>query len=627
MFDAETRRVVRPYNPGVHDLEGRAMQHIKGAVRAATVRLFIVGFLARFVKLVTAAVVALFLATLLDRLLGVAIDWKIWFAAAAGAAFVIALVWSIVQRHRELGAARVLDERAGLRESLSTALCVSNSQDSWAKAVVLNAEEKARGLRVSRAIPIEAPQRWYVPVFAALGVAILWMSLPRYDLLGMFAKREETTAHTNEIVQVKAEVKAKEEKLAEMMAKAGVELKKEGEDDSAPKPTNDINPDEIRRAAVKRLTDVNDRLNQLQNSERQQQLQGLQDQLKQLKQPGPGPLQELTRNLAKGDFAKAQQNLAELQKKLESSALSPQEKEQLKAQLDGLAKQMQEQSAKQEELKNMLQQAGLDKKTAEQLAKQAAQNPEAVKKALEQLKNMPPEQKKKLVESAMSACKSMGQCENMGKSMSQMGQAMSKEGMSEAGRSAMQQLGEQMSEMEQMAQESQALAAAASEAKHQLKEMGGQCENPGECEGCKKGGQCKGGNCKNGMWHLSDGDGKGGRKAGTGKGHGEAPEQASDYRTEKRKSESKSQAGPIIGTRLVYGEQVRGESAAEFASAVETAKGNAAEALETMRVPREYQDAVQSYFGTLEKKAADSKSKAQGSNEKPAESKPAPSSK
>ena len=599
------------------------MKHIKGAVRAATIRLFIVGFLARFATLATLAIIALFIATLLDRLLGAAIDWTLWLTASTGAAFAFALAWSIFKRHRELAAARVLDERAGLRESLSTALCVSNSQDSWAKAVVLNAEEKARGLRVGQAIPIDAPQRWYVPVFAALGVAILWMSLPRYDLLGLFATREEAKGHTSEIVQVKAEGKAKEENLAEMMAKAGVELKKGGEDDSAPKPTSDINPDEIRRAAVKRLTDVNDRLNQLQNSERQQQLQGLQDQLKQLKQPGPGPLQELTRNLAKGDFAKAQQNLAELQKKLEDSALSPQEKEQLKAQLEGLAKQLQEQSAKQEELKAMLQQAGLDKKTAEQLAKQAAQNPEAVKKALEQLKNLPPEQKKKLLESAMSACKSMGQCENMGKSMAQMGQAMSKDGMSEAGRSAMQQLGEQMSEMELMAQESQSLAAAASEAKQQLKEMGRQCDNPGECESCKKGGQCEGGNCKNGAWHLSDANGKGGRKAGTGKGHGEAPEQATDYRTEKRKSESKSLAGPIIGTRLVYGEQVRGESAAEFAEAVEAAKGTAAEALETMRVPREYQDAVRSYFGTLEKKAADSTAKPQEPSDKPADARPA----
>ena len=609
------------------------MNSIKGAVRAASIRLFIVGFLARFATLLTLAIIALFIATLLERLLGAAINWKLSLGVASGAAFVIALGWSFVRRHRELGAARVLDERAGLRESLSTALCVEKSEDSWAKAVVLSAEEKARGLRVANAIPIEAPQRWYVPVFAALCVGIFWMSLPRYDLLGYFAKRQETQDHAKEIVQVKAEVKAKEDKLAEMLAKAGVEVKKEEQDDaSAGKPAGEINPDEIRRAAVKKLTDVNDRLNQLQTGERQQQLQSLQDQLKQLKQPGPGPLQELSRNLAKGDFAKAQQALAELQKKLEDSSLSPQEKEQLKAQLDGLAKQLADKSAKQEDLKNMLQKAGLDKKAAEELAKQAAKNPEAVKKALEQLKNMSPEQQKQMMESAMAMAKSMNQSESMSQSMNQMAQSMSKEGMSKEGQQAMQQLSQQMSEMEQMSQESQSLAAAASEAKQQLKEMGGQCDKEGECEGCKNGGKCKGGNCKNGgngMWRAGDssnpssGEGKGG---GPGQGNGKnSPEQmAADYRTEKRKANSQTQGGPIIGTRLVYGEQVRGESAAEFASAVETAKGSAAEALEAMRVPREYQDAVKKYFGTLEKKADDAAAKpASDATQAKPESKPA----
>lgn len=607
------------------------MNSIKGAVRAASIRLFIVGFLSRFATLVTLAIIALFIATLLDRLLGVAINWKLSLGVACGAAFVIALGWSIAKRHRELGAARVLDERAGLRETLSTALCVEKNQDSWAKAVVLSAEEKARGLRVAHAIPIEAPQRWYVPVFAALCVGIFWMSLPRYDLLGYFAKREQTQDRTQEIVQVKAEVKAKEDKLAEMLAKAGVEVKKEEQDDAAAgKPAGEINPDEIRRAAVKKLTDVNDRLNQLQSGERQQQLQSLQDQLKQLKQPGPGPLQELSRNLAKGDFAKAQQALAELQKKLEDSSLSPQEKEQLKSQLDGLAKQLKEQASKQEDLKNMLQKAGLDKKAAEELAKQAAKNPEAVKKALEQLKNMSPEQQKQMMESAMAMAKSMNQSESMSQSMNQMAQSMSKEGMSKEGQQAMQQLSQQMSEMEQMSQEAQSLAAAASEAKQQLKEMGGQCDKEGECEGCKSGGKCKGGNCKNGgngMWRAGDTNNPSGEGQGNGPGQGNgknSPEQmASDYRTEKRKANSQTQGGPIIGTRLVYGEQVRGESAAEFASAVETAKGSAAEALEAMRVPREYQDAVKKYFGTLEKKADDANAKpATDSTQPKPESKP-----
>lgn len=587
------------------------MQHVHSAVRSASLRLLVIRFLTRFVSLLTVAAAALLIATLLDRLLGISIVWNMALGAAIGAAFVIALIWSFATRQKELAAARVLDERAGLRESLSTALCVEKNQDSWAKAVVLSAEEKARTLRVSQAIPIEAPRLWYVPVFAALGVAIVWMSLPRYDVMGLFAQRQEAKEHAQEIVQVKAEVKAKEEKLAEMLAKAGVEMKKEKEEElTGNKPNPEMNPDAIRRAAVRKLTDVSEKLNQMQSGERQQQAQSLQDQLKKLKQPGPGPLQDLSRNLAKGDFAKAQENLAEMKKKLDDASLSAQEKEQLKKQLENLSQQLKDQAAKQEELKNQLQQAGMDKKTAEQLAKQAAQNPEALKKAIEQMKNMSPEQQQKLMEASMAMAKSMGECDKMGQSMSQMAKAMSKEGMAQAGQQGMQELSQQMSELEQMAQESKSLAAAMSEAKKQLQEMGGKCENPGECEGCKNGGKCEGGNCKNGsMWA------KNGNKPNVGKGIGSATrdtvlgeeQQASDYRTETRKAESQAKGGPIIGTRLVYGEQVRGESAAEFATAVEAAKGSASEALEAMRVPREYQDAVKTYFGTLEKKATDAK--------------------
>lgn len=605
------------------------MNHVKSAVRAAQWRLWAVRFLARFTLLLTSGVVALFVATLLDRLLGVFIDWSIAPYAALAAAFLVALVWTTVTRPQTLHAARELDERAGLRESLSTALCVEHQSDTWSKAVVLTAEEKARTLRVAQAIPIEAPSRWYVPAFAILGTTILWMSLPRYDLLGLFATREQKTAQTQEILQVKAEVKAKDDKLAEMLAKAGVELKKEEKnDDATAKPPTELSADEIRRAAVRKLTDVNEKLNQMQQSERQQQLQGLKDQMKQLKQPGPGPLQELSKNMAKGDFAKAQENLQDLQKKLEESKLSPQEKEQLTEQLKNLSEQLKNQAAKQEELKNLMQKAGMDKKTAEELAKQAAKNPDAVKKALEQMKNLSPEDQKKLAESAMAMAKSMAQSDKMGEAMKQAAKGMSQEGMSKEGQQAMQQMAQQLSEMEQMAQEGKSLEAAMSEAQQQMKEMGGKCDNPGECKGCKEGGKCEGGNCKNagqrnGMWRQGDSSNQGKGSGGPGKGDGQSPEQqAADYKMDKKKANTKTGAGPIISTRLVQGDQVRGESTADFESAVETAKGEAAEALESNRVPREYQDAVKKYFSTLEKKATDAKSEpAKTEPAKPAEKK------
>ncbi|MFN9976611.1 MAG: hypothetical protein ACK58T_42595, partial [Phycisphaerae bacterium] len=211
--------------------------------------------------------------------------------------------------------------------------------------------------------------------------------------------------------------------------------------------------------------------------------------------------------------------------------------------------------------------------------------------------------------------------------MQQASKGMSQEGMSKEGQQAMQQMAQQLSEMEQMAQEGKSLEAAMSEAQQQLKEMGGKCDNPGECEGCKNGGKCEGGNCKgkgNGMWRQGDSANQGQGSGGPGKGDGASPEQqAADFKMEKKKANTKTGAGPIISTRLVQGDQVRGESTADFESAVETAKGEAAEALESNRVPREYQDAVKKYFGTLEKKAdaASAEKKSDQKSDKPAEKK------
>ena len=72
----------------------------------------------------------------------------------------------------------------------------------------------------------------------------------------------------------------------------------------------------------------------------------------------------------------------------------------------------------------------------------------------------------------------------------------------------------------------------------------------------------------------------------------------------------KNTGGPIIGSRLVYGEQVRGESVAEFADVVEASIAESAEAFEGGTVPREYHVAVKTYFGRLQAKVKKDKGEA-----------------
>lgn len=94
--------------------------------------------------------------------------------------------------------------------------------------------------------------------------------------------------------------------------------------------------------------------------------------------------------------------------------------------------------------------------------------------------------------------------------------------------------------------------------------------------------------------------------AGAGSGPPEKRDMAeADFDLEKKRSPSPTQEGPIIGRRMVEGEQIRGESRAEFVEVVRNAGSTASEAIEDNLIPREHQAAVKRYFGRLERRAAE----------------------
>src|SRR5690606_5523459 len=83
--------------------------------------------------------------------------------------------------------------------------------------------------------------------------------------------------------------------------------------------------------------------------------------------------------------------------------------------------------------------------------------------------------------------------------------------------------------------------------------------------------------------------------------HGVSPEaKQTAVNIDKQTSPTKLGPGPTIGSRLVHGDSVKGESVKEFAQAVEAGRQAAAEALDSMLIQREYHDAVKHYFGRLE---------------------------
>lgn len=579
------------------------MTEIRRVVNRAGWRLVFIDFFRVLAVVSTLAIAGLLVARVVQRLMALNLAWwtiALWTAVGT---LVLTGVIAVIRRKRMLAVAQELDERAGLKEALSTALYIERVDDPWCRAVVQDANRTATGVRVSAAIPFEAPRFWPAPVCAAMALALAWFAIPQgWDPFGKNAVKIAEQKKVVELQQVKADIASQQDKMKELLAKAKVEFTDEpAQNEGAEKKAEELDPDALRRAAVKQLTDLADKLESQKEGEKAAQMEQLKEAMRQLKQPGQGPLNEFTRSLAKGDFNKAQEQLQEMSKQLAGAEMSPEQKEQAKKQLDNLAKQMEKLAKDSEQLAKKLEQQGLDKKTAQEMAKKAASgNPDDLKKAMEQAKNLTDEQKKQMLEMAKAAMKAQGMCDKMSEGLSKMAQGMSQEGLQQEGAEGMGELSQALSDAEMLSSDMQNLDAALDEAKKQLAQLAGECMG-GDCEGDGQG-QGQGG------WKPGNSNKFGQGTGGPGKGNGASPESSPvDYKVDKTKANVKNQGGPIIGSRLVYGEQVKGEARAEFAAVVEAGQQEAAEAIEQMTIPREYHDSVKHYFGNLEKKVKETK--------------------
>jgi F0F1-type ATP synthase membrane subunit b/b' len=582
------------------------MTEIRRVLQAAAWRLWAIHALRTFIITLSGAIVALMLALLAQRIFGLKIEWPGDWARLAGAALGLAAVlaagWSFITRPKELRVARELDERADLRESLSTALVYAKSKDPWAQAVVETARAKAVGVRVKQAIPIAGPRFWPVPLALVLSLYVLYLTVPTLDVFGALKKRQQEELAQQQVQQVKAEVQKDQEQLKKLLEKAKIDVKddeaaKEGAEQQQPQ-----NPEQIRRTALKKLTSLQDKLNEQKNGEKAKALESLKEQMRQLKQPGPGPLDNLTKNLQKGDFQKARKDLEELQKQMADGNLSKEDQQKAQKQMEKLGDQLKQLAENKKEMEQKLEQAGMSKEQAQKSAK----SPEELKKALEELKNLSEEEKQELMKRAMAQMSACKNCSNMGEAMSQAAQAMAKSGgMSQEAQEAMEKMAGQLSDAEMQQADMEATDAAMDEAMKQLSKLGGQCKGgkPGNCDG--QGGDPGYSDCQ-GPWKAGESAGKFGKgSGGPGVSGGGMSPQGEDAPavTEKKFAGSKQTQGPIIGVRMVQGDQVKGEAQAEFSQAVESSSKAATEAIVEQQVPRELQNAVKGYFGRLESKA------------------------
>lgn len=568
------------------------MGEINRVVKAAGGRLFLIDLLRTLVMSHTLVWGLMVLLVLAQRVSGFGLDWFQMVLIAEGVAIVGGIFWAVIRRPDAMSIAREVDDRAELRESLSTAMCLGEAQDPWSRAVVETAQQRAKSVKVREALPMQAPRFWPVPLATALAFAIVWQFFPTLDLSGSLAQKEAEEQAQEELIQVKEDIKVQEKQLEEQLKKAGLSMEDlETQEPEEEMPEGIRKPEDLQKAQLKKLTDLQERIRQARTGDKGEQLDAVKNLMRQLRQPGPGPLDEMSRQLARGNFEQAKEALEELKAELAEGDLSEEQKQQLKKQLENLSKQMEKLSENRQALEQALKEAGLNSEDAKKLSQMS---PEQMQQALENMKNLTPEQKQKLNDAAKAAAQACQQCQNMSDAAKQMAEGVGEQGMNENGAQGMEGMSQELSAMEMLQQEMSALDSAMSQAQSQMQSLG-------ECLGGESWAQCEGSGLSD--WRSGDSSRFGKGSGGPGKGLGAGPqEEQADYVLKKEKADVTTGEGPIIGHRYTHGTQIKGESKAEFGEVIAESSQAASEALETMQVPREFHDPVKSYFGTLKKK-------------------------
>ena len=586
------------------------MDDIRSILQKSARRLFLIDLIGTLVLSAFVVMCILVLLRITQKLVPtLEIDWTLAALIALGLTLGGALIASLVRRPSEDEVARTIDERANLRETISTALCVDENNDAWSKAVVSDASSRARRVIVRDTLPIESPRRSYLPVLAGVVLLGVWW-LPSTDIAGLLAKKEQQQANQAQMEEVRATVNETKDIIEEIKAKTGVELETDGEETAeelTPEESTFVDPQEIARSAIKELTNLSDKLEEQRNSEDGATFDALKDMTRNLTTPSDGPMTEMARAMARGDFKEAKKQLEEMGEAIEQGEMSQEQKEQAGEQLEAMKQQLEKMAQNRQSLEEQLKAAGL----SEQQAQQLATDSEALKKALQEA-GASEEQAEQLSKAAQAQQRASDAASSMAQSMGQMASGMQQSNPQEMSQ-GLDSMSGQLSQMEMMQQEMNSLDQAMSECQGQLGKLGS-CSNPGNGQGQGFGEDARWGGT--GQFAQGNSQGFGSGSGGPGKGMGRSPDaQATDFMLNKERAEvDTTNEGPVIASTMVQGSQIRGESTATFSSAVESATTQAAEAIETKRVPRKHESAVQHYFGKLDQEAK----KASGEQIKPA---------
>ena len=520
--------------------------------------------------LVIGGVVAVF-TILAERLLALAVVtpatfWVFWAVAMV---FVFTL-WLVKQPSR-MQASLLLDERLMLDERFSTTLALAEMDDPFARAARNEAYERAGHANIAGHFPIRPSKCWIYALSTWLTVVVLALFMPQKDLLGFLRKQEQEQEKTRQLDQAKVDVKDAADPVKSTVERLGEPELADALSklDQAPK---DAEPQEIKRQAIRKLGDLSDKIEKMQDSAQLESVRMLQNMFKQLRGSADPFSQELRLALAKGNFDQASNLLNQLQKELAQGKLTPEQQKALSEKLQELARRLAELAKNNDELEKELAKQGLDKKLAKLRGEQ-------LKKALQKA-GLDSDKIEDLMRKAAAGRMAMSRCAGLGKAM---GACAGSGGLSGDELAAVM---EQLDDLESLQQQLNLTQATLDEIARAIGCLGaGMCEGPGGY----------------GPFAEGDSDYPGCGTGGPGIGWGPRKTDDSGATATKRvRTNNKPGQGPVIASWYFKESQIKGQAVRDFTEVVQAARDGAAEAISENEIPRRYEDAIKQYFGRLE---------------------------
>ncbi|WP_240906937.1 hypothetical protein [Paludisphaera rhizosphaerae] len=489
-------------------------------------------------------------------------DW-VPFAAAALTGVLIALFVAVLTGPSRLDAATALDRVFHLHERVSTALTLPDDLrgSPAGQALVADAIKRVEALDVASAFGFSVPRRAWIPIVPALiGFGLLFV--PGWETSGT-ARAASTTKPLD------AKIVAKQ---TEALAKKVAAQREAIDKDKFPEAQNllaeiEKKSTELAKAPPEQKDKLLVEMNKLSDAlkDRQKQLgspEQIAKQLQQLKDMGEkGPADQLAKDLAKGDFAKAMEEIKQLQEKLKNDKLTQAEKKQLEKQLGDVAKKL-------SDIANMAER----KKQLDEARKNGGLTQEQYDREMQKLQQQ---------------AENMQKLQQLAEKVAQCQQAM-KNGDSQKAAEAMSQAQQQVADMAKNMEEMQALDDALAEVMDAKNGMTEGLNQLGEGMGMGDGFSNRRSNGNNG--------------SGRGRGAGDRPEAADDTSTYKTKTAQQIQKGKAIFQGFGEpGKAVKGEARIDIQAELEAGSGGAADALSNQRIPKSVEKHVKSYYDQLNK--------------------------